>query len=80
MESPQIAYRHEAWNKHKLIGQKLPFKLKEIWAIRVRLQMQNRLRELALLNLGIDGKLCGCQQSKEFSAWLKQGPHGRAGA
>ena len=38
MESPQVAQRHEPWNKHKLIGQKLPFKLKEIWAIRVRLQ------------------------------------------
>ncbi len=64
MESPQVAHRHEVWNKHKLIGQKLPFKLKEIWAIRVRLQMQNRLRELALFNLGIDSKLRGCDLVK----------------
>jgi hypothetical protein len=28
----------EPWNKGKLVGQKAPFKLKEIWAIRVRLQ------------------------------------------
>ena len=64
MESPEVVHRHEAWNKQKLIGQKLPFKLKEIWAIRVRLQMQNRLRELALFNLGIDSKLRGCDLIK----------------
>ena len=42
------------------MGQKAPFKLKEIWALRVRLQMQGRVRELALFNLGIDSKLRGC--------------------
>ena len=31
--------RREPWNKGKLVGQKAPFKLKEIWAIRVRLQL-----------------------------------------
>src|SRR4030088_808264 len=29
----------EPWNKGKLVGQKTPFKLKEIWAIRIRLQI-----------------------------------------
>lgn len=47
------------WNKGKLIGQKLPFKPKEIWAIRVRLQLANRKRDLALFNLAIDSKLRG---------------------
>ena len=50
----------EPWNKGKLIGQKAPFKLKEIWAIRVRLQIGKRHRELALFNLGIDSKLRAC--------------------
>ncbi len=36
------------------------FKLNDIWALRVRLQMQGRVRELALFNLGIDGKRRGC--------------------
>lgn len=40
------------------------FKLKEIWAIRVRLQMQGRLRELALFDLGIDSKLRACDLVK----------------
>jgi integrase len=52
------------WNKGKLIGQKAPFKLKEIWAIRVRLQLGKRDRELALFNLGIDSKLRACDLVK----------------
>jgi integrase len=50
----------EPWNKGKLVGQKAPFKVKEIWAIRVRLQLANRRRELALFNLAIDSKLRAC--------------------
>jgi hypothetical protein len=48
------------WNKVKLLGQKPPLKLKEIWAIRIRLQLDRRTRELALFNLAIDSKLRGC--------------------
>jgi len=48
------------WNKGKLIGQKPPLKLKEIWAIRIRLQILGRTRDLALFNLAIDSKLRGC--------------------
>jgi hypothetical protein len=51
---------HTPWNKGKLVGQKAPLKLKEIWAIRVRLQLDHRARELALFDLGIDSKLRGC--------------------
>ncbi len=52
--------RRAPWNKGKLIGQKPPLKLKEIWAIRIRLQLAKRARELALFNLAIDSKLRGC--------------------
>jgi hypothetical protein len=54
------AAHREPWNKGKFVGQKAPFKLKDIWALRVRLQMEGRVRELALFNLGIDSKLRGC--------------------
>jgi len=57
MEAMHATPRREPWNKGKLVGQKAPLKPKDIWAIRVRLQMHERLRELALLNLGIDSKL-----------------------
>ena len=50
----------DPWNKGRLIGQKLPLKLKEIWGIRIRLQLAERLRDLALFNLAIDSKLRGC--------------------
>jgi integrase len=50
----------EPWNKGKIVGQKARFKLKDIWALRVRFQMEDRVRELALFNLGIDSKLRGC--------------------
>jgi integrase len=54
----------DPWNKGKLVGQKAPFKLKEVWAIRVRLQLADRRRELALFNLAIDSKLRACDLVK----------------
>ncbi len=52
--------RGTPWNKGKLVGQKPPLKLKEIWAIRIRLQLAKRARELAPFDLAIDSKLRGC--------------------
>src|SRR5262245_17361357 len=48
------------WNKGRLIGQKRALKPKEVWAIRVRLQLQHRKRDLALFNVAIDSKLRSC--------------------
>lgn len=47
------------WNKGRLVGQKLPLQLREIWAIRIRLQLSDRLRDLALFNLAIESQLRG---------------------
>ncbi len=55
---------HTPWNKGKLVGQKPPLKLKEIWAIRIRLQLSTRIRDLALFNLAIDSKLRSCDLVK----------------
>ena len=49
-----------AWNKGRLVGQKRPLRPKEVWAIRVRLQIKHRKRDLAMFNLAIDSKLRGC--------------------
>ncbi len=51
---------HEPWNKGKLVGQKPPLKPKEIWAIRIQLQNDHQLRDLAMFNPAIDSKLRGC--------------------
>ena len=48
------------WNKGRLIGQKPPLKLREVWTVRTRLQMAGNIREIALFNLAIDSKLRGC--------------------
>jgi integrase len=54
----------EPWNKGKLVGQKAPFKLKEVWAIRVWLQLEHRTQELAMFDLGLDSKLRSCDLVK----------------
>jgi integrase len=64
MESTGHPQHREAWNKGKIVGQKAPLKLKDIWAIRVRLQLGRRTRELALFNLGLDSKLRACDLVK----------------
>jgi integrase len=51
---------HRPWNKGKLIGPKLPLRCKHVWAIRTKLQIEGRTRDLALFNLAIDSKLRGC--------------------
>jgi hypothetical protein len=54
------APRRDPWNKGRLIGQKRPLKPKDVWTIRVRLQMEEHKRDLAMFNLAIDSKLRGC--------------------
>ncbi|WP_431266957.1 tyrosine-type recombinase/integrase [Dankookia sp. P2] len=56
----QAERRQLPWNRGRLLGQKPPLKLREVWAIRIRLQIAERLRDLALFNLAIDSKLRGC--------------------
>ncbi|GAB6195994.1 tyrosine-type recombinase/integrase [Lysobacter xanthus] len=55
-----MASKRTPWNKGKLVGQKAPLRLSEIWSIRVRLQLAGNLRDFALFNLAIDSKLRGC--------------------
>lgn len=52
------------WNKGKLIGQRAPLKLKDIGAIRVRLELGKRVRELARFDLGLDSKMRDCDLVK----------------
>lgn len=48
------------WNRGQLIGQKRPLKPKDVWAIRVRLELAGNNRDLALFDLAIDSKLRAC--------------------
>ncbi len=56
--------RRQPWNKGKLVGQKTPLQLRDIWAIRVRLQIAEKNRDLALFDLAIDSKLRACDLTK----------------
>jgi len=52
-----VGFAKAPWNKGRLIGQKRPLRPREVWAIRVRLQLEKRKRDLALFNLAIDSEL-----------------------
>ena len=54
MKAGKSRKHYEPLNKGKIVGQKAPLKLKDVWAIRMRLQIQHRLEQLALFDLGID--------------------------
>ncbi|ODU50592.1 MAG: hypothetical protein ABS92_02520 [Thiobacillus sp. SCN 63-374] len=56
----EASQSREPWNKGKLVGQKPPLKPKDIWAIRIHLQNEHQVRDLAMFNLAIDSKLRGC--------------------
>jgi len=56
----QMPLKKIPWNKARFTGPKPPLKPKQIWAIRVRLQMARRTQDLALFDLALDSKLRGC--------------------
>ncbi len=53
--------KHVPWNKGKVVGAKPPLRPKQVWFIRTKLQVEGRLRDLALFNVAIDSKLRGCE-------------------
>ena len=57
---PAVRACRPAWNKGRIVGQKRPLLPKHVWAIRVRLEIAESHRDLALFNLAIDSKLRGC--------------------
>jgi hypothetical protein len=57
---PAIRALRPAWNKGRIVGQNLSLKPNHVWAIRVRLELAENHRDLALFNMAIDCKLRGC--------------------
>jgi integrase len=68
-------FSHQPWNKGKLVGQKAPLRLSDIWAIRVRLQIAEKTRDLALFDLAIDSKLRACDLTKLRVRDIAHGEH-----
>lgn len=65
----------QPWNKGKQVGQKAPLRLRDIWAIRVRLQLAEKARDLALFDLAIDSKLRACDLVKLRVRDVAHGDH-----
>jgi len=59
--STKTTGRVTPWNKGKLLGQKPPLKLKEIWAIRIRLQLDHRTRALGHSKLESTARYLGIE-------------------
>jgi hypothetical protein len=70
METAANATHREPWNKGKIVGQNAPFKPKDIWALRVRLQMEKRSRELAVLRCWTSPVFA--RGSATWHAWASQ--------
>jgi hypothetical protein len=49
----ESVHSHEPWSKGRSVGQKPPLKPKDIWAIRIHLQLGKHVPELALFNLAM---------------------------
>lgn len=48
------------WNARRVVGAKPPLQPRHVWAIRQHLRNSGRVRDLALFNCAIDGKLRAC--------------------
>jgi integrase len=48
------------WNKSELTGPKPPLRTKNVWSIRTKLEVEGRIRDLAMFNFAIDSKLRAC--------------------
>lgn len=77
---PETRPAKTPWNKGSILGQKRPLLAKHARAIRVRLEMARRIRDLALFNLAIDSKARGWGVILQASAGilsLRLGPVGK---
>jgi hypothetical protein len=61
---PALRPTRAPWNKGRIIGQKRPLLPKHVWSIRVRLEMADNKRDLALFNIGVD------EPSSEAAIWF----------
>lgn len=66
---------HQPWNKRKLVGQIALLRLRDIWAIRGRLQIAERTRDMALFDLAIGSKLRACDLTKLRVRDVAHGEH-----
>ena len=59
--------RRAPWNRGKLIGPKPPLRPKHVWSVRTKLQMDGRMRDLAIPDLA-------CSPPWQSSSLLARAP------
>jgi hypothetical protein len=64
-----------ALEQRKIGRAETPLRLRDIWSIRVRLQIAERTRDLALFDLAIDSKLRACDLTKLRVRDVAHGEH-----
>jgi hypothetical protein len=76
----KITSSHQPWNKGKLVGQKSALRLRDIWRMRIRLELAQDVKDLALFDLAIDSKLRACDLTRLPVGDVAHGNHvvGRA--
>lgn len=67
-------HHRPVWNAGRTVGTKRPLTQKQIWAVRLFLDREGRLRDRALSGLAIDSKLGGCDLLKVKIGDLVSGP------
>ena len=65
--------KHVPWNKGKIVGAKPPLRPEHVWWIRMKLQVEGRIRDLALFNVAIDSKLHSCDVAARKSSMTSCG-------
>lgn len=63
------------WNKGKLVGQKSPLRLRDMWGIGIRVELAAKVRDLALFDMAIDSKLRACDLTKLRVRDVAHGTH-----
>ena len=64
MAIPRTWHTREPWNRPILSTRMRDLKLRDIWAIRARLQLRSKIQNLALFDLAFDSKLRTCDLVK----------------
>ncbi len=59
-------YKRLPWNKGKLTGAKPPLRPKHVWSIRTKLQIEGRVRDLAMFS-DIPRQVCSWRNSGRWS-------------
>lgn len=66
---PMVRPQRPGWNKGRMVGQKRPLQPMHVSALRERLELADRVRDLAMFNMAVNSTLRGCDLVK-LKEWV----------